>query len=379
MEPFNRSDITLANWRTRPYSSWSFQNAAELVPSAIIAGRRTPEKPVVDFGSLRSLPVRGLEGNDCSLEAFLEETGSDAFLVMRRGEIVAEWYGRHCNPAKPHMVFSISKSITALIAGILVAEGRIALSDLIGDVLPASKGSAYGDATFEQLINMSVSLDFEENYLDRTGAFDRYRRAMLWNPDNPADPAPDLKSFLCTIPRGPDPHGSIHAYHSPNTDVAGIVLEIASGRRFADLLETYLWQPMGALGDAHLTLDKVGNPRASAGLSMTARDLARIGEMMRRGGDGIIPGKWVSDIWAGGNARTWATGTQSWLFEGGSYRHYWYWSGMGAIAAIGIHGQWLWIDPATETVVVRLASEPLPVNDDLDHAIIKMLAAVAAA
>ncbi|WP_117191552.1 serine hydrolase domain-containing protein [Rhizobium terrae] len=379
MEPFSRSDIILANWRTRPYSSWSFQNASELVPSAVIAGRRILEKAVVDLGALQSLPVEGMDGKPRALETFLEESDSDAFLVMRKGEIVAEWYAGHCNPARPHMVFSISKSITSLIAGNLVAEGRIALADVIADILPASRGSAYGDATFEQLINMSVSLDFEENYLDRTGAFDRYRRAMLWNPDNPVDPAPDLKTFLCTIPRGPYPHGSLHAYHSPNTDVAGILLEIVSGRRFGELLETHLWQPLGALGDVHLTLDKVGNPRASAGLSMTARDLARIGEMMRQGGGGMVPETWVADIWAGGNRETWATGSQAWLLNGGSYRYYWYWTGTGAIAAIGIHGQWLWIDPKTETVIVRLASEPVPVNDDLDHAIIKMLAAVSAA
>lgn len=379
MDPFNRADITLANWRTRPYSSWSFQNASEIVPSAIIASRRIREDRELPLGSLSDLPIAGLGRQAISLETFLTDTHSDALVVMRKGEITAEWYAPHCDPARPHMIFSISKSITALIAGVLIEQGLMKLSDGVADILPGARGSAYGDATVEQLLNMSVSLDFAEDYLDLTGAFDRYRRAMLWNPEKPSDPAPDLKSFLCTIPRGPHPHGSIHAYHSPNTDVAGILLEIASGKRFADLVETYLWQPLGAYSDAHLTLDRIGNARASAGLSMTARDLARVGEMVRLMGNGIIPEQWIKSIWQGGSRQTWAAGNQAWLFSEGSYRSYWYSTGTGALAAIGIHGQWLWIDPETETVIVRLSSEPAPVDDDLDHAVIRMLMAVAAA
>lgn len=379
MDQFTRADVTLANWRTRPYSSWSFQNASEVVPSAVIASRRLAEAGTLDLGALRSLNVAALDLSQMPLETFLSATHSDAFVKMHRGKVVAEWYAPHCNPARPHMIFSISKSVTALIAGVLIDQGVMTLSDRISDILPQSIGSAYGDATVEQLLNMSVSLDFAEDYLDKTGVFDRYRRAMLWNPEKSADPAPDLKAFLCTIPRGPYPHGSIHAYHSPNTDVAGILLEIASRRRFGDLVEKLLWLPLGAHSDAHLTLDRIGTARASAGLSMTARDLARIGEMMRLNGQGIIPETWVKSIWEGGNKETWASGNQAWLFAEGSYRSYWYTSGTGALAAIGIHGQWLWIDPASETVTVRLASEPVPVDDDVDHAVIKMLMAVAAA
>lgn len=108
-------------------------------------------------------------------------------------------------------------------------------------------------------------------------------------------------------------------------------------------------------------------------MSTTARDLARLG------GRGVVPENRVAALWRGGDRKLWAEGDQAYLFSGGSYRSYFYENGAGILAGIGTHGQWLWIDPASETVIVRFSAEPLPIHEELDHVIIAMLGAVATA
>ncbi|WP_117191556.1 serine hydrolase domain-containing protein [Rhizobium terrae] len=376
---FRRSDINLANWRDRPYSTWAFCNMSELVPSAVIRSTRRAEQAPLDLGHFAELNIRNFDDRQLPLDRFLDENGTDAFVVMRKGEIVAEWYAKECGPSQPHLVFSISKSFTGLIAGILEAQGNLDFSALVGTYVPDAVGSAYGDVTVRDLFNMTVSVVFEESYLDETGDFDRYRRAVLWQPEHPEKPAPTLREFLVSLRKAAHPHGTQHAYRSPNSDMAGIVVEAAGGMRYADLLSMLIWQPMGAHTDGFITVDRAGSPRTSGGISVTARDLARFGDLVRKGGDGLVPDAFVARLWQGGDRALWAQGDQSYIYPGGSYRTYWYETGTGALVAMGIFGQWLWVDRASETVIVRLSAEQVPVNDAFDQCVIAMMKAVSAA
>lgn len=187
-----------------------------------------------------------------------------------------------------------------------------------------------------------------------------------------------MRELLCSLPRAAHEHGTHHAYRSPNADMAALVIEAAGGQRYAELFENAIWKPLGAHADAFLTVDRAGNARASGGLSMTARDLTRLGELVRTGGHGILPKRLVDELWEGGNREVWAAGEQRLLYPGGSYRYFWYETGTGALAGMGIHGQQVWIDRATKTVIVRQASETLPVNDRLDQRVIAMMKAISA-
>ncbi|WP_426126052.1 serine hydrolase domain-containing protein [Pararhizobium sp. PWRC1-1] len=379
MTDFKRSDVTLANWRTAPFSQWSFQNVSEVVPSAVIKAKGQGEAPFRDLGGLEDLQVPGIDGTVQSLKEFLTASETDELLVMRSGRVVAEWSAEHSNPARPHIIFSVSKSLTALLAGNLAGKGLLSFDKPVIDYVPEAAGSAYADATVQQLFDMEISVDFVEDYLDTSGGFDCYRRATGWNPDRPDSPAPDLKSFICSIGKGDWKHGEKHAYRSPNTDLAGIVLERAGGGRLPSLLSDHLWQPMGARSDAMITVDRIGTARAAGGMSATARDLALTGELVRTRGAGLIAEKFIDDLWTGGNRDAWKNGDQTSLFPSGSYRNYWYETGEGELAAIGIHGQWIWVDPATSTVVVKLSSQTLPVDAELDQAIVSMLRIVSRA
>lgn len=369
---FPRSDINLLNWRDRPYNTWSFQNVSEFIPSAPVRGARMKEDAPKSLGKFAEVKIPDPDIGEIFLPALLEASQTDALVVIRHGEIIAEWYAPHTDPFRPHLLFSVSKSFAGLLVGILEDEGKLDLDDLIVRYIPDAAGSAYGDATVRDLVNMTLSLEFDESYLGQTGDFGRYRRAMLWSPDQPGLPAQTLRELLCSLRRAGHPHGTRHAYRSPNSDMAGLVIEAASGLRFADLLSQKLWLPMGARTDAAITVDRAGNPRPSGGISASARDLARLGDLILHGGRGIIPARFIENLWSGGDRQLWATGDQSDLFAGGSYRCYWYETGTGALAAMGNYGQNLWIDRVSGTIVVRLSSQYDPVDKVLDH---KMIAA----
>jgi CubicO group peptidase (beta-lactamase class C family) len=370
---FRRDAVNLANWRTSPFNRWSFQNAGELVPSARIEAMGGAEQPAQDMNGLLTQKIPTGE----TVAAFLARSDTDALTVMKGGKTVGDWFAPHMTFGAPHIIFSISKSLTAILAGILSGEGKLDLEAPVIDYLPEAAGSAYGDATVRHVLDMVVSVDIEESYLDPDSAYGRYRKATLWNPGGGSE---SLKSFLLTLPRLDGPHGDIFRYRSPNSDLLGILVERASGQRVCDLMREKLWLPLGARSDAFVTVDQEGTARTAGGMSVTPRDLARVGEMMRQGGraDGrrVLPEAWVRDTTSGGSTQAWQRGSMVSLFPNGRYRNKWYQVGDGAFCGIGIHGQWLYVDPESETVIVKMSSQPEPVDDPLDLAIVAFLQAL---
>ena len=138
---------------------------------------------------------------------------------------------------------------------------------------------------------------------------------------------------------------------------------------------------MGAEADAYVTVDAAGSPRPAGGICVLPRDLARFGEIMRLDGNGILPAWWVEDIRNNGNSDAWQKGEFADLFPKGRYRSKWYQTGLasGAFCAIGIHGQWLWIDPQNEVVIAKVSTQPEPVNDEIDMLLINTFEEIAEA
>ncbi|RWB61612.1 serine hydrolase [Mesorhizobium sp.] len=366
---FARKDVRLDNWRLRPFSQWSFQNVGELVPSVHVAAAPGGEEQAKPLGALLEEKVK-LAGGAETVEAFLRRSDTDGLSIMKGGRLIGDWAAPHMAFGQRHIVFSISKSVTAILAGILEDEGVFDFEAPVTEYIPEAKGSAYGDASVRNVLDMTVSLDFEEAYLDPESAFARYRRATLWNPGGGSE---SLAAFLLTLQRLAEPHGRTYRYRSPNSDMLGILVERASGKRVSDLLSEKLWLPLGAAREMSVTVDMEGTARTAGGMSMTPRDLARIGEMMRQGGMAngrrIVPEAWVRDTVAtGGSHEAWQRGTMAFLFPEGRYRNKWYQMGKasGAFCGIGIHGQWIYVNPKTEVVIAKMSSQPEPVDDKLD-------------
>jgi len=150
----------------------------------------------------------------------------------------------------------------------------------------------------------------------------------------------------------------------------GWVYERACDQPYADILSEYLWAPLGAERDAYITVDARDAMRAAGGVCVSPRDLARFGEMIRRrgvaGGNQVVPGTWIDDINECGDPEAWARSEFADMFPQASYRSQWYRidRGKGVLCAVGIHGQWIYIHPEAELVIIRMASEAAPLDLD---------------
>ena len=382
--PFSRKDITLANWREPPFHIWSFANVSEFVPTAVISTGTEDGRDSPGTGPLEGMMLTSPDGARISATVHLARSHGDCFVAMRDDNILAEWSAPHGSTVRPHLIFSISKSVTGMLAGIAVGEGKLDPAAPVSRYVDVQPGSAYEAATVRDLLDMTVSLDFVEDYLDHEGDFDRYRRSMLWNPERPGTTPETMEQVLASLPRLPGPHGKVFAYASPNTDMLGIVVERATGIRLHDYLRDRLWQPMGARGPAYVSVDRVGAARAAGGMCVTARDLARLGQLVLDGGRGggrqIIPAEWVDDMRRNGDRQAWIDGNFAASFPHGRYRSCWYQIGSERdhFAGEGIHGQRLLVDSVSRVVIVKFSTVPLPSDEAatvLDFAMLSQIAA----
>jgi CubicO group peptidase (beta-lactamase class C family) len=370
--PTSGRDVHLGNWRQAPYSMWAFQHVSELLPVARIARPETFSalpQALTDIGKIYFDGPGGFSG---PLGKFFEFSHGQAMVVLQNGQLIFEHYRPGFHPRDLHLVFSISKSMTSLVAGILQAQGKLEPNAPVISIVPEAANSAYGDALIRHVLDMTVGVHFEEAYLEPGSPFARYREAMGWNPlSEPANP-PDLRSFLMTLPPDGQKHGEVFHYVSPNSDLLGLIVERAAGEAFAPLFERLIWQRLGAEQDCNITLDRLGAPRTAGGMSLSCRDLARVGEMMRHKGKvhnaQVIPPEFIIDLYEKGERGPWLKGDLLSLAPEGYYRNQWYVTGPeGAMMAIGIHGQWLYTDPSSGITIAKFSAQPEPVDDDMDQ------------
>lgn len=359
--------VTLANWRTQPSSDWSFHNVRRLLPTANIAASKNPVPLESSLTEIGRVAFEGTKG-PITLRDALRTTNTKGFVVLHRGRIATEWYAGGMDATTPHIVFSVSKSICGALGGVLADKGLLNPNRPVTDYVPEVSSSVYGGCSVRHLLDMSVGIAFTEDYVDPDGDVARYRRAVGWDVIKPGQSAMQLREFLAT--QRPDGKAHGHAFHyvSTNTDMLGWVYERAAGRALSDLLSEYLWTPLGAESDAYITLDAEGAMRAAGGICAAPRDLARFGEMIRRrgvaNGRQVIPGWWIDDINDNGDPEAWARGEFAEMFPDAAYRSKFYQLDRQrrTLCCLGIHGQYIYIDPISELVIVRVAAEPIPLD-----------------
>lgn len=375
---------TLANWREHPFSVHGFTHVDQLIRTERIAAGAagaTPfgSGPELDLASIPSGSARARTAAD-----LVAASHTDGLLVLHRGKVVHEQYGAENGPSARHIIFSVTKSVCGALAGVLVEKGQLDPDMPVIDLLPEVFGSAYGDCTIRHVLDMTVSVRFIEDYVDPLGDVARYRVAMDWNPPGAFPYQGGLHAFLPTLPKDSHAHGHRFHYVSPNSDLLGWVLERAGGTSMAALLSEHLWAPLGAEQDALITVDRQGAARTAGGLCASLRDLGRFGEMMRceghANGRQIIPAGWIGDIRTAGDPDAWSRGEMTGLFAKARYRNYWYApeDGSGTFMAIGIHGQWIYIDPRAEITIVKLSSQPVPSDEALDRDLVAMFRSIGA-
>jgi hypothetical protein len=357
-----------------PQLRWSLGHWRELFPTRNVA-RGTG--PVVALPAGKTADLDGLTfkpiGSDRTM-TWAQSLGAnytDGIVVLHRGRVVYEKYFPSLAADRQHIAFSVTKSFIGTLAAMLVTEGKLDPNATVTKYIPELAESAFGDATVQQVLDMTTALDYSEDYADPNASFVPYARAagMLPSPPGYTGPA-TIYDFLKTIRKNGE-HGKEFHYRSPNTDVLGWLIWRVTGQPADVVLQERIWSRLGAEGDAYMALDRTGTPLAAGGFNTRLRDLARFGEAIRLGGkwngQQVVPGPIVEEIRRGASPEAFAFGGYATL-PGWSYHNQWWIShdDHGAFMARGIHGQAIYIDPKAEMVIARYASHPKAGNANLD-------------
>ena len=368
-----------------PKLRWTVCHIRELMPTKRVSrgiGPTAPLEYAIDDGidAVTFTPM-GSE-KPMTWKQSLSANYTDGILILHKGRVVYEKYSGCLNETGKHAAMSMTKSITGLLAEILVVEGQLDDKAKVSSIIPELKDSAFGKATVRQVMDMTTALDYSEDYSDP--------EADIWIYSKAASPLPKPKDYegpngyfeyLQTV-RQDGIHGEAFGYRTINTDALGWIVSRVTGKDLAQLVSERIWSRMGAEQDGYMTVDARGTPFAGGGLSAGMRDLGRIGLLMLNGGsiDGqrLFPTGAMENIRAGGGKKAFAMAGYKTL-KGGSYRSMWwvFHNKHGAFAARGVHGQTIYVDPASEMVIVRFASFPAAKNAKIDPTSLPAYQAVA--
>lgn len=273
-----------------------------------------------------------------------------AFLIVKNNEIIYEKYFKGFDKDAKSGSFSAAKSIVSILAGIALDEGKIkSIDEPVGNYLPEfSKGPA-ANLTIKDVLTMSSGIDWDESY---SSLFSITTKSYFGN---------DLEGLVRGI-KVIDIPGRKFIYQSGNTQILGQIVTKATGKKLSEYASEKLWKPLGAESAALWSLDrKDGMEKAFCCFNTTARDFARIGQMVLNGG--TFAGKRI--ISAAYLAQ--ATSPASWLVDDTGkpidFYGYQFWimhhRGLTIPMARGILGQYIIIIPQKNAVIVRLGEKRL--------------------
>jgi CubicO group peptidase (beta-lactamase class C family) len=351
-----------------PKLRWIVCHFRELMPTVAVSRGAEPARPLeraIDerLGAVEFTPLGGDETMTWD-EAF-DANYTDGVIVLHQGRVVHERTSGCLDERGMHGAMSVTKSLTGLLAEALVAEGALDEDALVREVVPELEGSAFGDATVRQVMDMTTGLSYSEDYADPEADVWRYGAASstLPKPEDYDGPRGYFE-FLTTVePEGE--HGETFGYKTPNADALGWIVARTTGRSVSELLSERVWSRIGAEREAYYTVDGLGTPFAGGGFNATLRDMARLGQLMldegRVGDEQVIPAEAVASIAGGGDPEAFAKAGYD-LLPGWSYRGMWWVTDHGAYAARGVHGQTIYVDPDAEMVIARFSSHPVAGN-----------------
>ena len=348
-----------------PQMRWVLQHTREVVPTRNI---RRGSSPVSDLPAaprdFDGVVFEDDKGQKITIAEWQKNTYTDGLIVLHKGRVVYERYSNLMKPETTHLLFSVTKSFTGLLAAQLIHEGKIDANSVVSKYVPELAESAWGDMTVQQVLDMTGAVRFREVYTDPTSEIFPYLYAsnLLPVPTGYAGPK-TIYEFLKTLKKEGE-HGAGFVYRTVHSEVLGWIVSRVTGKHFADLLSERVWSRLGMQEDAYVMVDAVGTPLQGAGLNASLRDLARFGEMLRRGGEfngqRIFDQSVIDDLRKGGDREKFKASGMSFR-PGYSYHNQWWilHNADGAFEASGVHGQMIHINPAAEMVVVKLSSHPV--------------------
>jgi CubicO group peptidase (beta-lactamase class C family) len=363
--------VTRGNYESKhSFQVWALQHMQDLCPTQLVSRGSAQvailrRKPV----DVNNMQIRDLDGNPMNVRQFLKRTYTDAFLVLHKGRIVTEQYFSGMRPDTPHRIYSAGKSVLADLVAILMEEGKLGENVPICSYIPELEKGPYAGATLRHLLDMQSGVKYE---YDLKSAHDsmteqgrHFRAANIFRKLPGEDPDAGQYEFFLSLNEATRDHGMIFSYKCCDTNVLAWVCERVTGSRYVDLVSTRIWSKLGPEHSASIICDAQGAATPNGGMSTTLRDLARWGQMHLAGGmfrdRRIVPKGFIDDIVHNANPTKitedsfpppdyltpgWAYRSQFWLPEGKD----------GPYCAWGGYGQYCYIHPVSEVVIVKFST-----------------------
>ena len=314
-----------------------------------------------------------LGGGALSGRQFLDRrVFSDALAVLQDSRLVHESYRNGVTESDRHVAHSCSKTLTTMMVGIAVDEGRLDPSRPMSSYVPElAEIPAWEPITVQHVLDMATGLDLEEHYERADSMYWRYTDAAGYY-GAPADRQIGTLAFAAAeLVRTVEPPGTRFNYGSYLTNLLPVALANAYDVPAVDLYETRLYRHLGAERPALLNLDSTGSPIVEGQVNLTLRDFVRWGHLLADDGRSltgvqVIPSMWVRDTFSppAENAAVFARGDSAEAFPGGAYRNQtWVVEPGRVVTMLGIHGQFCWVDRESHTMIVGFSSFPDQVNE----------------
>lgn len=289
-------------------------------------------------------------GKKYQTESFLEDSWTTGFLVIQQDSLVFENYYLGNTQSTRNISWSMAKSVISALMGIAVHEGYIkSIDETVEVYVPELKGSAYEGVKIKDVLQMSTGVKFNEDYADFFSDINRWGRGFAMGNSQDA--------FAASLDRELEP-GTVCHYVSINTHVLGMILKRATGKTITAYMQEKLYNPLGMEYDGYWLLDGEQMEMVLGGLNLTLRDFAKMGTLfLNKGvvqGKQVVPKQWVEasthpDAPHVQPSEThFGYGYQWWIPE----------SKQGEFMAMGVYGQYIYVNPTTKTVVVKLSANP---------------------
>ncbi|MFD1793407.1 serine hydrolase domain-containing protein [Ochrobactrum teleogrylli] len=302
----------------------------------------------------RPLPNRFFyKGAMRELSEWLERSKTTGFIVLKDGVIVHEEYRRGNSEKTQAIAFSVSKSFVSFLVGNAVRDGQISLNQSVDYYAPILASGGYKGVTVKNVLQMASGIKFSEDYGDLKSDIVRYITELKRG---------SINRFTAGLV-SERPQGTVNHYISSDTQVLAMVLEGATGVPFQKYFADKLWTRLGAEADAYWLTDLTGEVAAAGGFNGVLRDYARFGLLYLNEGknfrsEELVPAQWVHDS---------VTPDAPYLLPGrpGALRDvpfgygYQWWLPVdyqGDYAAIGIYGQFIYVNPAKKVVIAKTSA-----------------------
>ena len=287
-----------------------------------------------------------------SIDEYLERRRITGLLILKDGEIVTERYRYGRTEDARFLSFSMAKSVTSMLIGVALEKGLIAsLDDPAGQYAKDLAGSAYGATPIRHLLRMSSGISFTERY---DGQDDVSKLSFSF-----ATGTPSVVSVLRTFSDRHSPSGAKFVYASAETEVLGRVLTGATGRSMADLTTEWLWKPLGAEGDAFWCHGRDRQAGAYFCFNAVLRDWGRLGLLMandgKAGGKQIISAEYLREATDIAKQPAAFAPYKATPYFGYGYQFWLHPLKERSFAFQGVHGQSVFVQPATGIVMVQTA------------------------